>query len=121
MPVEDQLIVVQPEQVQDRGVPVGHAHPRLPCRETDLVRGPLAQPALHTAPRHPTGNAARPVVPPRIGEAAAADLGRRGPPELAAPQDQRALQQAPRPQVPQPRRHRLVCKPIADTTPHDVS
>ena len=84
-----QLGVIQPEQVQDRGVPVGHADAVLDGGVAELVGGAVDVPRLDAAAGQPDAEAVLVVV-----AAVRRSADDRQPAELAAPDDQRLVEQA---------------------------
>src|SRR5262249_35005143 len=93
--LEEQLFVVQAQEVQDGRVPVGDADRTLGGGVADLVGAAVARAALDPGAGHPDREAARAVVAAGVGRVAAGrELRDRQPTELAAPDDQRVLEQA---------------------------
>ena len=84
---ESETLVIETQQVQDCGVPVVNVNFVFDGFVTEVVCRAVADASLHTAASHP-GRVARVVVVATVG-----DLGIRRAAKLAAPEDQRVLQQ----------------------------
>ncbi len=88
-----QALVIEPEQVEDRGVQVVDVHRVLDGLVAELVGLAVGDPGLHAAAGHPEGESLVVVV------AAVGVLPVRRAAELAAPDHQRVVEQPPRAQV----------------------
>jgi len=62
----NQPLIVQPQLVQHRSVPVGDTHWIFRGGEAEVIGRPVGQTRLYTRSRHPDGKRARIVVAPCI-------------------------------------------------------
>jgi hypothetical protein len=83
-----QQFVVEAQQVQHRGMQVVHVDFVLDGGKSELIRRPDGLAALDASPRHPNAEASRIVI------AARSTLAGRRAAELAAPDDERLVEQA---------------------------
>src|SRR5207302_6506124 len=89
--LEGELLVIQAEERQNRGVHVTVGHLAADRRVAELVRVAQIEAGLEAAARHPDAEAVRIVVAARLGDYL---LDRRQPPEFAAPDDQSRIEQS---------------------------
>ena len=89
--------------MQNRGMQIVDMDLLIHRVPAEFVGGAVDRPAFHAAAGQPHRETKRMVVPP------VALLGHRRPAELAAPDDQRVLEQAARPQVLEKSGDRPVC------------
>ena len=103
-----EALVVEAEQVQDRGVQVVHARGVLDGFEAELVGGAIDGAAADSAAGHPHGEAVRVVIAAELGLAVAAELDGRRAAEFAAPDHERVVEHSALLQVGQQRGDRLI-------------
>ena len=89
---EGQVMVVEAEQVQDRGVEIRDMQASLDRLEPGLVGRPDPLPTLHSTPGQPHRKAIVVVIATGLLRG---DIGCGSASELAAPQNQRFVQQSP--------------------------
>lgn len=90
---ECQSLVVQSQQVQNRGMQIMDMHLIAGGVETEVIGGAVTEPCFHSAAGHPIRERMRIVV------ASIVSLGRRRSSELGAPNEQRIFQQASQLQI----------------------
>src|SRR5262245_7729425 len=96
----EESFVVEPQKVQDRGVPFGHADAVFDCHESDLVGRSVDGPRFDSRPGQPAGKGVFVVVTSGGHRfVAAAELGDRQTAEFPSPQHQHAVQQPARLEV----------------------
>lgn len=91
--VECQLFVINPEEMQDRGMKVMPRDGILDRLPTDVVSGSVGDPRLQAATGSPNGETALVVVPAGADDALAR-LGERRPPEFRREEDEGVLEHA---------------------------
>src|SRR5436190_14838841 len=111
--VHKELLVVEAEQMQDRGVPVGDAHLVLRRGQADLVGAPVGRSSFYSAPRKPAAGGVLVVVASRLlFVLVGRQLGNRQAAKLSTPNHERFIEQAPLLQIRQQTRNGEI-SPIA--------
>src|SRR5688572_30645612 len=88
-----QFLVIQSHQGQKGGVQIVNVNLLVQGIKSILIRDPIAEPRLHSGPRHPHGEGVRVMV------ASIGSLTSRSPAKLSSPENKRILQEPARFQI----------------------